>query len=364
MTTAGGNDTSHGGWIEVAMDGTVLAAWHRAHGAIASGREVSSYGDAVAGWRAVHESAGLFDASGRDRLLLVGADRIEFVQGLCTNDVEKLAEGHACEVAFISPKGRLVADARLVKLDDALLMDLEPGRGEALSELFAKYRIHETVEWFDASEMLAVLELWGPASARVLDLAALADGDGAAVSMDGASFAAVGAPFGAILYVPADAAEQVADAMMKKLRSLSGVLVGADVREPARIELGLGRFGIDWDESTNPLEAGLDRALDYKKGCYVGQEVVAKATYIGHVNRRLVRLEWRGSPVDAGTALIGGRAPGRVTSCARVPGTEQVIALGVVRRDSAQAGAVHRVGEAGPEAKVLGYPFRSKEKPV
>ena len=198
----------------------------------------------------------------------------------------------------------------------------------------------------------------------MLALAALADGDGAAVTMGGLSFAAVGTAFGAILYVPVDAAEPVADALVTRLPGINGSLVGADVREPARIELGLGRFGIDWDESTNPLEAGLDRALDYKKGCYVGQEVVAKATYIGHVNRRLVRLEWRGSPVDAGTALVGGKSPGRVTSCARVPGADRVIALGVVRRDSAQAGAVHRVGEAGPEACVLGYPFRSKEKPV
>ena len=139
---------------------------------------------------------------------------------------------------------------------------------------------------------------------------------------------------------------------------------GRTAVDARRMEIGLGRYGLDWDENTNPLEAGMDRMLDYKKGCYVGQEVVAKATYIGHVNRRLVRLEWEGEAVAPNTPLLGGRSPGRVTSSVRIPGTNRVVALGVVRRDSAAAGAKHRLGEGGPEATVLGYPYRSKEKPV
>jgi folate-binding protein YgfZ len=316
-------------------------------------------------WRAVHETVGVYDASARDRLLLAGADRLEFVQGLCTHDVEKLPEGHALEAAFITPKGKLVADARLVKLDDALLFDAEAGRAAALDELFAKYRIHEDAQWLDAREALSVLELWGPLAATLLGRDALADGDGAAVSLDDHSFVAVGAPFGAVLYVPAGEAGAVREALVRSAVTQGGCEVEGPVVEAARIELGLGRFGVDWDEATNPLEAGLDRMLDYKKGCYVGQEVVAKATYIGHVNRRLVRLEWTGAPVAPGTALAGGRSPGKVTSCAQVPGTDRVVALGVVRRELAAAGSKHRVGdEAGSEATVLGYPFRSREKPV
>lgn len=316
-------------------------------------------------WRAVHESVGVFDASSRDRLLLAGADRLEFVQGLCTHDVEKLPEGHALEAAFITPKGKLVADTRIVKLDDALLFDAEAGRGAALDELFSKYRIHEDAQWFDAREALCAIELWGPLAAKLLGLEALADGDGAAVSFEGHGFAAVGTPFGAVLYVPAGEAPEILTSLVNQARTLGGSLLDEAVVEAARIERGLGRFGIDWDEATNPLEAGLDRMLDYKKGCYVGQEVVAKATYIGHVNRRLVRLTWSGAFVAPGTPLVGGRSPGRVTSCASVPGSGQVLALGVVRREVATEGSKHRVGdESGPEATVLGYPFRSKEKPV
>lgn len=343
-----------------------LAAWHAARGAsFGDGGEVAAYGDAAAEYRATVDAVGLFDACGRDRLLLAGPDRLALVQGLCTNDVEKLPVGHALEAAFITPKGKLVADVRLVKLDDALLFDLEAGRAAALEEQVGRYRIHEDAPWIDAAEALAVLELWGPKAAAALGLAALADGEGAAVTVADASFAAVGTAFGAVLYVPADAALVVAEGLLTRLAGLGGRLVGRAAVEPRRLELGLGRYGLDWDENTNPLEAGLDRALDYKKGCYVGQEVVAKATYIGHVNRRLVRLEWSGTPVERGTPLVAGRTPGRLTSVAPVPGTDRVVALGVVRRESAAAGSRVRVAtDAGPEATVQGYPFRSKDKPV
>ncbi len=345
----------------------LLHDWHAARGArFTPAGEVDDRGDAAAEFRAASESVALFDASLRDRLLIVGGDRLEFIQGLCTNDVEKLAEGHAFETAFITPKGRLVADARLVKLDDALLFDLEPGRADALVELLSKYRIHEEADWIDARDALCVFELWGPKAAELLGLGALANGDGAAVQLgEELSFAAVGTPFGALCYVPAGIAEEVAEALSARVGAIGGRWTGRAVIEACRIGLGLGRFGLDWDENTNPLEAGLDRALDYKKGCYVGQEVVAKATYIGHVNRRLVRLEWSGEAVPPGTPLVGGRTPGRVTSVAAVPGTDRIVALGVVRRDVAQAGAQHRVGtEDGALATVMGYPFASKEKPV
>ena len=348
------------------MHESPLRAWHdhRAVQWLPSG-EPGHYLSAAAEYAALMNAAGLFDASySRDRLLISGDDRIEFVQGLCSNDMELLPVGESREAAFVTPKGKLVADARLTKLDDALLVDAEGGRGAALEELLSKYRIHEKVEWSDASAELAALELWGPKAAEALGEEAMPDGHSKAVSLGENTFLAVGTPFGCVVYVPASAASEAADALVERLRSLGGLPVGREAIEARRIGLGLGRYGLDWDENTNPLEAGLDRALNYKKGCYVGQEVVAKATYIGHVNRRLVRLSWEGSPLPSGTTLIGGRSPGRLTSSALVPGTSRVVGLGVVRREAATAGSLHQVGESGPEATVLGYPFGSGEKPV
>jgi folate-binding protein YgfZ len=330
---------------------------HRRLGAVPDDRGIAHYGDPVAEYRAGLETALRVDASGRDLLLVTGDDRIAFVQGLCTNDLEALADGHACEAAFITPKGRLVGDARIVKLDDALLFDAEAGRGAALAELFSKYRIHEAVDWLPANELLCLIELWGPRAAEAIGLPGLTSGDGAAATLGGRSAVAVGTPFGASIYVPADDAAAVADA-------LGGPWGGRAAVEAHRVRLGLGRFGVDYDESSNPLEAGLDRMLSYRKGCYVGQEVVAKATYIGQVSRRLVRLSWAGEPVPTSTPLVGPRTPGRLTSVVAVPGEERTVALGVVRRDSAAPGTRLVLGETDLSATVDGYPFGSGEKPA
>lgn len=340
------------------METNPLATWHDARGAVRTDGEIVRYTDPEAEWAAVSQGVGLFDASARDRLLVTGADRETFVQGLSTNDVVKPPVGTTLETAFITPKGKLVADARVVKLDDALLFELEPGRGEALTEVFGRYRIHEDCAFVDASPLLCQLELWGDA-AQALGEPVL-DGTSKAVAIGDETYLVAGTAFGAIVFVSAEGVEAAADALVAR----GAVPVGRDAVEVRRLELGLGRYGIDWGETTNPLEAGLDRMLDYTKGCYVGQEVVAKATYIGHVNKRLVRLSWEGETAAADTTLLGGKSPGRVTSSARVPGTNRVLALGVVRRDVTAAGTKLRLGdEQGPEVTVLGWPWLSKDKP-
>lgn len=340
------------------MSQNPLTTWHDTRGAVRRDLEVSRYTDPNAEWRAINEGVGLFDATARDRLLVTGADRETFVQGLSTNDVVKPAVGTALETAFITPKGKLVADARVVKLDDALLFEMETGRGEALTDVFGRYRIHEDCQFVDASPLLCQLELWGDA-ARTLG-EPVPDGTSMAVTIGDEAYLVAGTAFGAIVFAPAEGAEAAADALVAR----GAVPVGRDAVEVRRLELGLGRYGVDWGETTNPLEAGLDRMLDYTKGCYVGQEVVAKATYIGHVNKRLVRLTWEGEPAAADTSLLGGKSPGRVTSSARVPGSNRVVAMGVVRRDVTAAGTRLRLGdEQGPEVTVLGWPWLSKDKP-
>lgn len=341
-----------------AMQTTTLKDWHDGRGARWQDGEIVSYGSSELEWRAISEDVGLHDASTRDRVLVTGDDRASFVQGLCTNDVVKPEPGTVFETAFITPKGKLVADARVVKLDDALLLEMEAGRGDALIELLTRYRIHEDCEFVDASEQLAQLELWGDAAKALGE--PVADGESKAVAIGDGTYLVAGTAFGAIVFAPVDSAKDAAEALV----SAGARLVGRDAVEPRRLEIGLGRYGIDWSESTNPLVAGLDRMLDYTKGCYVGQEVVAKATYIGHVNRRLVRLTWEGEPAPADTPLLGGRAPGRVTSSALVPGTNKVFALGIVRRDVAAEGQTLRLGdEEGVEVTVSGWPWLSKEKP-
>jgi len=314
-------------------------------------------------WTRVHEAVGVADASARDRLLLVGESRLEFVQGLATNDVEALAVGAACEAAFITPKGKLVADARIVKLEDSLLVDLAPGRGAALSEHFTKYLLNESFEAQDVKEALASIALWGPRAGELLGIPSIVENASGVAEVGGHAFMVIGTAFGAVAFVPVDVKADVFATLSSKAESMGGGAVSDDTVELRRIELGLGTFGRDWDEATNPLEAGLDRMLHYKKGCYVGQEVVAKATYIGRVSRRLVRLSWKGPAVPSNTELTGGKTPGRVTSSITAP-DGSTLALGYVRHDQTKPGTTLRLGAEGPEVTVLGYPYLSKDKPV
>lgn len=349
-----------------------LENWHRARGgrlAETSGdvtSEVLDYGNVEAEYAALLAGGGLFDASARDRLLITGDDAVTFLQGLATHDIAGLAVGASVEAAFITPKGKLVADARVTRLEDGVLLDLEAGRAAALQEHMLRYLVNEEAELVYVSEALAQLQLWGDRAAEVIGLGALEPGSSTAVPLAEAEVVGVRTVHGVDLYVPVDIVEDVANELTEKLASAGGAPVGRLAVDALRIARGIGRFGIDWNESTNPLEAGLDRALSFDKGCYVGQEVVAKATYIGRVNRRLVRLRWKGEPVAADTPLLGGKAPGRVTSSAKVPGTDEVVALGYVRRDVTEAGSVLRVGEGddAPEATVEGWPLGSKDKPV
>jgi len=344
------------------MRKAVLALWHRARGGVApsAGADPSefpnSYGDLAGEWRAAHESACLFDASERERLLATGPDRVGLLDSLSTNDLKRAAPGTTLETAFLTPRGRLVADARVTVLDDAILLELEAGRSAPLGEHVAAHRVAERAELADASAALVQLELWGPRAAEVAGAPGLAPGASQAVDAGGTQVVALRSSFGLVLYVPAALAAAAADDLAGRLAAVGGRPAGRDAIEIARVELGLGRFGLDWDEKTHPLEAGLGRAISYTKGCYVGQEVVAKATYVGRVARLLVRLEWEGAPAAPGTPLLGARAPGRLASCAALPDASRVVALGYVRHDAAEPGTRHRVGEGGPEATVLGPP--------
>lgn len=329
--------------------------------------EVQHYGDVSAEYAAITQGGGgLFDASSRDRLLVTGPDAVSFLQGLATQELEGHESGTSVEAAFITAKGKLITDARVTLLDDGVLLDMEGGGTTALQEHFSRYLINEEVSWMEVSEALVQLQVWGPGARKSLDLESSQSGDVTAVSLAGAELVGVVGDFAVELFVPGEIAEAVVVELKEKLAAQQGRPVGRAALEPYRIEQGLGRFGIDWNESTNPLEAGLDRALSFGKGCYIGQEVVAKATYIGRVNRRLVRLRYTGTPLPSDTPLIGGRAPGRLTSSAQIPQSDTVVALGYVRRDMTPAGSELRLGEGedAPTARVEGWPFASKEKPI
>src|SRR5215831_4001829 len=248
--------------------------------------------------RALRGGAALVDTSAREVVRVTGPDRVSFLQGMVTQEVEALPPGGVADAALLTPKGAMVADARVLKRAEDLLLLTEPGYGPAVLGALGRYLISEDAELSDASGELGQLSLVGPEAEalaqRVLGLGAPADGTLRPFDAGGTTGWAM--PQGLLLpgvdlLVPVGALDRVFD----RLLEAGATPVGFAALEVLRVERGTPRFGADMDDRTIPLEANLQRAIHYQKGCYIGQEVIARATFRGHVNRHLVGLRFAGS---------------------------------------------------------------------
>ena len=293
-------------------------------------------------------SAGLVDRSERGKVLITGAEAAEFLQGQVTNDVEALRPGEGCYAAFLSHKGKMRGDLRLLRGEDLLLVDLEPAALPGFLHLLVMYSIGREVRHEDVTAHRALLSVIGPQATASLD-AEPPEREHAWVEGEHGMY--VRTDLGIDVICPAEDAEGVQAAL--------GIEeVSEDAAECVRIESGRPRFGFEMTSDTIPEEAGInDRAVSFTKGCYVGQETVARLHWKGKPNRHLrgLRLE---EPAERGEqVMLGERAVGSVGSACVSPRFGP-IALAVLRRE-AEPGAVVAVGEAGRSARVVELPFAS-----
>jgi folate-binding protein YgfZ len=278
---------------------------------------------------------------GRAALVWVeGPDAAGFLQGLLSNEVAGLPTGGATRALLLDAKGRVQADLR-VRRDaaDAFTLVLDPAAGPLVAELLDRYHFSED------------LELIGPEEADTLTLPSAS--------------AAVAA--GADVVVPSilpGAVEAVVDDPGAAIAALGLPEAPADALETARVAAGAARVGVDTGPSTLVQEAGLESvAVSFEKGCYLGQETVARARYRGRVNRRLRGLRLAaGPPAPGGRVLLDGREVGRMTSAAEVPGVGPA-GLAILRREAEEGATVEvEPGGGGPPvgARVVELPFRPK----
>ncbi len=285
----------------------------------------------IESYRAARESAAWVDLSARDLLRVTGPDRVSFVQGMVTNDVEKLAEGASVYAALLNPKGGMMGDVRVLRLGDALVVDTGAGFAEAVKAFLSKYLISEEAELVDAPE-LALVGLMGPQTSADVVPSSLASMPGLWGS-------------GVDVLVRRDA-----------LTALALPKIDADTLEVLRVEAGIPRYGVDMTEATIPLEAELQRAINFQKGCYIGQEVIARATYRGHMNKKLSGLLLGDATPALGAELKrGDKKVGFITSVVKSVARGQNIALGYVHRDSVEPGTELEV--EGQKAIVTALPF-------
>jgi tRNA-modifying protein YgfZ len=307
-------------------------------------------------YRELREGAGLLEREERALVEVRGPDAAEFLQGQVTNDVLALAPGSGCYAAMLNPKGRVLADMRILcAAPERFLLDTEAAAAETVLRDLRMYKIGRQVEIADATLERSLVSLIGP---RAEELAEAALGarppieEHALIERDGV--VAVRTYLGVDLLADGARAAELRETLLEA----GARPVSLEAAEILRIETGRPRHGLDMSEENLPAEAGIvERAVSFTKGCYVGQEPVARMHYKGHPNRHLrgLRLEHGVAP---GTALTAaGKQVGHVTSAALSPALGP-IALALVRREVAPGDEVS-AGEEGLSAAIVELPFAS-----
>ncbi len=256
----------------------------------------------------------------RGCLRFSGTDALEFLQALVTNDVASLEVGASRDALYLTPQGRMITDMRVCRRDDDVLMSVPVELAASLATRFDLLIFSEDVQVTDASPRIHEITLVGLSMAQTRDLFFAADRD---------------------------------DAMRSTLIADGVPELSADDAEAMRIDAGRARWGVDMNEETIPLEAGLlERAISQTKGCYVGQEVIVRVLHRGggRVAKRLMKIRFSdgsNEPPVAGTPItIGGADVGTITSAAHSRRLDRIVALGYVQRDHANAGTGVMVGGA------------------
>jgi folate-binding protein YgfZ len=302
---------------------------------------------ATSDYERLTHSAGLVDRSDRGKLLLTGAEAAEYLQGQVTNDVESLAPGEGCYATLLTHKGKVVADMRILRGPEWLLIDTEPHARAALARNVEMYSIGRDVQVADQTADRAILSLVGPASREHVDVQPPADREHAWV--EGAHGIYVTTDLGVDVICPAADADAARSA-------LGAPPVSLEAAECVRIEAGRPRLGYDFGADTIPQEAGLnERAVSFTKGCYVGQETVARLHYKGKPNRHLRGLKLSEPGQRGEVVMVGERQVGELGSTAVSP-VHGPIALALIRREAAP-GAEVDVGEDRRKALVVELPF-------
>jgi tRNA-modifying protein YgfZ len=294
----------------------------------------------------LREAVGLVDRSRRGKFSLAGAETLEFLQGQLTNDVEALAPGHGCYAALLDHKGKIQADMRVLRLTDSVWIDCEEIARPALAKTIRMYSLGRDVHGHDVSDERAILSLIGPDARSALDVAPPDEEHSFVEGEHG-------------IYVSTDLGVDVicAAAEVESVREALGVEPASEeAAECLRIESGRPRHGLDLTSATIPQEAGInERAVSFTKGCYVGQETVARLYYKGKPNRFLRGL-MLAAPVEHGAAItFGDREVGSIGSTCTSP-SYGPIALALIRRE-ASLGDTVTVGDDAIEAEVVDLPF-------
>jgi folate-binding protein YgfZ len=321
------------------------------------------FGDARAEFRALVSGCGVYGVKGRARIGLTGSDRVRWLNGMVTNNIRDLAQGRGVYAFLLNPQGRILADFYVFHRGDRLLIDTDQSQAEKILAAFDHYIIMDEVEVSNLSLESAAIGVGGPNSREVLraaglELAELAPLEFADSAWHETNLTVLRTDHEAVEVFELWLAPAQAPALWTALLKAGATPVGAAALESFRIASGIPRYGQDIRERDLPQETEQRRALNFSKGCYVGQEIVERIRSRGNVHRTFTGFLVEGALPPLGAKIeLDGKDVGEITSVASLPVAtgERLVALGYVRREAASAGKPLRAEDA--KLTVTGIPF-------
>jgi folate-binding protein YgfZ len=326
-----------------------LVDFHRSNGAEFVERDgwlmPVHFGNSAAEYAAIRSAVGLMDLSYRGLLQVTGPDRLSFLQGMLSNDLRALKPFAGQYATLLSQQGKVIADVRVLCALNSFYLDFLESLKEKILAHLNRYLVADEVEIADRSTEYATLSVQGPQSEALLrKLAGQAELPAhslqhAMVNVDATAICAVYASHtgetGFDLIAPIANLPNIAQRLTETGKQFSAAWVGEEAQNILRIEAGIPRYGVDFTEDNLLLEVGLDDAVSFSKGCYLGQEVVERIRSRGHVNKKLVGLTLEGqesaSPRDV--IVFADKPVGTITSSVHSPALGKPIALGYVNKD-------------------------------
>ena len=314
--------------------------------------------------------AGLIELSSRGRILVSGAEVVMFLNGLITNDMKTLAVDSWMPAVFPNVQGRLLASVRVIHRGDGFLIDTESATHETVLKLLGRFTLAGDFRVMDLTDETVTLSIQGKQAGEIIsatlgEAAAkverqrlvrtnFADGQVTAIR------ATHTAEDGFDLFIDAKAAGDLRDS----LTSAGAQVISSETCETLRIEAGIARYSVDMDETNVVTETNLDDAVSFTKGCYIGQEIIARIKYRGHVAKKLTGIILEGAlALERGARILADEEKeiGRVTSSTFSPTLARTIALGYVKYDYLAPGTKVKIISSEQEypATVAGLPFVS-----
>ena len=327
------------------------------------GETPASFGDTPSEFRALLTRAAVYDMSWQAKLLISGNDRVRWANGMVTNNIRDLAPGRGVYNFILNPQGRNQGDLVVYNRGEYLLATTDRAQAEAITTLLQRYIIMDKVEIEDISAKLASIGVAGPQAVEMLSRVGIDVPSLDAGQVVDTVWKDVGISVARNLHPQWDGCEiwlapENMDRLWEALTSAGAVPVGSEALEMYRIARGVPRYGVDLRERDLPQETGQEHALNFSKGCYIGQEIVERIRSRGNVHRIFIGLEVEGELPQPGAKLrAADKDVGEVTSAARVPFAEgeQTLALGYLRREVANPGATVQVGEQSATVCVLPF---------